>query len=67
MNELVAKFQRLEELCSRLEGYGVRICDMLLGSLASQARWADCLDEAAEQLEVELTARRQVDVELEAL
>jgi hypothetical protein len=43
MNELVAKFQRWEELCSRLDGPGARICDMLLGPPPSQARWADRL------------------------
>jgi hypothetical protein len=35
-NKLVAKFWRWEELCSRLEGSGVRICDLLLGTLPSQ-------------------------------
>jgi hypothetical protein len=37
MNELVAKFQRQEELCSWLEGPGMRICDLLLGPPPSQA------------------------------
>jgi hypothetical protein len=40
MNELVAKFQRWEELCSRFEGPGTSICDLLLGLPPSQARWA---------------------------
>jgi hypothetical protein len=31
MGELVAKFWRLEELCSWLERPGARICDLLLG------------------------------------
>jgi hypothetical protein len=44
----------------------VRICDLLLGSPPGRARMADCLDEAAGQLGVELPAR-QVDTELEAL
>jgi hypothetical protein len=67
MNELTTKFWRLEELCSWLEGLGVRIYDLLLGPPSSQARWADQLDEATGRLEVELAERRQVDAELEAL
>jgi hypothetical protein len=66
-NELVTKFWRLEELCSQLKGPGARICDLLLGPLPSQARWADHLDEATRWLEVELATRCQVDTELEAL
>jgi hypothetical protein len=66
MNELVAKFLRLEELSSRLEGPGRRIYDMLLGPPPSQARWADRLAEAAERLEAELSARRLVNAELGA-
>jgi hypothetical protein len=31
MEELVAEFWRLEELCSRLESLGTRIYDLLLG------------------------------------
>jgi hypothetical protein len=67
MNELVAKFLRLEELSSRLEGPGRRIYDMLLGPPPSQAPWADRLDMSASWLEVELPMRWQVDAELEAL
>jgi hypothetical protein len=37
-NELVTKFQRREELCSWIEGPGVRIYDLLLGPPPSQAR-----------------------------
>jgi hypothetical protein len=37
MNDLVAKFQRWKELCSWLEGPGVRIYDLLLGPPPSQA------------------------------
>jgi hypothetical protein len=37
MNELTAKFQKLEELCSRLEGPGTRIYSLLLGSPLDQA------------------------------
>jgi hypothetical protein len=66
-NKLVNKFWRLEELCSWLEGPGVRICNLLLGSPSSQVRWADRLDEAAVQLEAELAAWHQVDVKLVAL
>jgi hypothetical protein len=56
MNELVAKFQRQEELCSRLEEPGARIYYMLLGPPPSQAGWADRLAEAARWLEAELPA-----------
>jgi hypothetical protein len=65
-NELVAKFRRWEELCSRLEGPGARIYDLLLGPPPSQAQWADHLAEATGWLEVELTARQLVDAELGA-
>jgi hypothetical protein len=44
MNELTAKIQKLEELCSWLKGLGVRICDLLLGPLPGQAQWADHLE-----------------------
>jgi hypothetical protein len=67
MDELVAEFWRLEELCLRLERPGMRICDLLLGSPLSQARWADHLDKAVGRLEAKLAARREVDVELEAM
>jgi hypothetical protein len=56
MDELVAEFWRLEELCSWLEGPSVRICDPLLGPPLDQAQWADRLDEATMQLGVELVA-----------
>jgi hypothetical protein len=46
MNELATKFWRLEELCSRLEGPGVRIYSTLLGPPPGQACWADSLEEA---------------------
>jgi hypothetical protein len=41
MNELTAKFWRLEELCSWLEGPRARICGLLLRPPDSEARWAD--------------------------
>jgi hypothetical protein len=63
-NELVAKFQRQEELCSQLQGPGVRIYDLLLGLTPSQDQWADRLAEAAGRLEAELTRCRLVDAEL---
>jgi hypothetical protein len=50
MNELVAKFQSLEELSSWLEGLGARMCALLIGPSASQARWAERLDETASNL-----------------
>jgi hypothetical protein len=67
VDELVAQFWKLEELCSRLERPGAKIYDLLLRLPLDQARWANRLDEAAGRLEVELTAQRQVDTELEAL
>jgi hypothetical protein len=38
MDELVAQFQKLEELCSRLEQPDARICDLLLELPPNQAR-----------------------------
>jgi hypothetical protein len=67
VGELVTEFYRLEELCSRLERSGVRICDLLLGLPLGQARWAGRLDEATRQLGAKLVARWEVDAELEAL
>jgi hypothetical protein len=58
MDDLVDQFQKLEELCSRLEWPCTRIYDLLLGPPPDQARWADRLDDSAERLEPELTARR---------
>jgi hypothetical protein len=67
VDELVAQFWKLEELCSRLERPGAKIYDLLLRLPLDQARWANRLDEAAGRLEAELTAQRQVNTELEAL
>jgi hypothetical protein len=67
MNEPTAKFWWLEELCSRLDGLGVRIHGLLLEPPPDQAQWADHLDKAAEQLEAELAERHQVDAELDIL
>jgi hypothetical protein len=67
MDEVVAQFQKLEELCLGRERPGTRICDLLQGPPPDQARWADRLDEAVRRLEAELTAWRWVDTELEAL
>jgi hypothetical protein len=67
MEELVAKFWRLEEMCSWLEQPNARICDLLLGPPLNQARCADYLDEAVGRLQEELVARREVNAELEAL
>jgi hypothetical protein len=36
MDELVAKFQRQEELCLRLVGLGARICDLLNALTSSE-------------------------------
>jgi hypothetical protein len=59
VDELIAQSHKLEELCLWLEWPDAKICDPLLGSPHDQARWADCLDEAARRLEVELTAWRK--------
>jgi hypothetical protein len=67
MNELIAKFQKLEELCSRLEGHGKRICRLLLGPPPSHACWADCLEEAAGRLKAAMAEQRRANAELEAL
>jgi hypothetical protein len=67
VNELVAKFQRLEELSSRLEGFGAWIYTLLVGPPTRQARWADHLDEATRWLEVEMAKQHQVVTEQEAL
>jgi hypothetical protein len=67
VGELVTEFQKMEERCSRLERHAMRICDLLLGPPPGRARLADHLDKAARQLRVELAARWEVDVELEAL
>jgi hypothetical protein len=45
VGELVAKFQKLEERCLRLERPGMRIYDLLLGLPLGHARLADRLDE----------------------
>jgi hypothetical protein len=52
MNELVAKFRRWKELCSCLEGPGTKICAMLIGPPANEARWPHRFDKAAEWLEM---------------
>jgi hypothetical protein len=67
VDKLVAEFQKQEERSSRLEWSGARVCDLLLGPPSSRARLADRLEEAAGRLEVEQAARREADVELEAL
>jgi hypothetical protein len=45
----------------------VSICDLLLGSAPDRARLANRLDEATRQLRVELAARWEANVELEAM
>jgi hypothetical protein len=67
VGELVAKFRRLEGLCSQLERPGATICNRLLGLPLGQAQWAGRLNMAARWLGVDLAARREVDAELEAL
>jgi hypothetical protein len=47
VDELVSKFQRLEERLSRLEWTAMRICDLLLGPPPGQVRLVNRLDEAA--------------------
>jgi hypothetical protein len=62
MDELVAKFQRQEELCLRLVGPGARICDLLLRLPASQAQCADHLGEAAGWLEAVLSLVHNITI-----
>jgi hypothetical protein len=61
VGELAAKFQKMEERWSRLERLAVRIYDLLLRPPPSH------LDEATEQLRLELAARWEVDAKLEDL
>jgi hypothetical protein len=58
MNKLAAKFWRLEELCSRPEGPGKRIYNLLLRPPPGQARWANCLEEAVRRLEMAMAEQR---------
>jgi hypothetical protein len=56
VGELVAEFQMMDKWCSWLEWHTVRICDILLGPPPGQARPADHLDEAIDQLRAKLAA-----------
>jgi hypothetical protein len=67
VGELAIEFHNMEERWSRLEWPAAKIYDLLLGPPPSRAWLADRLDEATRQLKVELSARREVDAELEAL
>jgi hypothetical protein len=67
VGELIAEFQRLEEQRSWLERPAARIWDLLLGPPPGWVWLADHLDEVAWQLRAELVARREADVEQEAL
>jgi hypothetical protein len=67
MGKWAAKFQCLEETCSRLEGPGEKICSLFLGPSSDQAHRANCLEEVAERFKAILAERRQVDAELETL
>jgi hypothetical protein len=57
----------VEDHRSWLERPTTRICDLLLRLLPGRAWLADHLNEAAEQLKVELAAQREVEAELKAL
>jgi hypothetical protein len=67
VDELVAKFQKLDERCSWYEQPSMRIYDLLIGPPSSWSRLAGRLDKATEQLGVELATWREVNAELEAL
>jgi hypothetical protein len=57
----------MEDRCSQLERYAVRIYNLLLGLLPGRARLGDHLDKAVGDLRVELAARKEAHAELEAL
>jgi hypothetical protein len=67
VDELVAKFQKLDERRSWYEQPSMRIYDLLIGPPSSWSRLAGRLDKAIEQLGVELATWREVNAELEAL
>jgi hypothetical protein len=67
VGELVTDFQKEEVRRSRLEQPTVGICDLLLGPPPGRVQLADCLDEAAGQLRMELATQREAEAELEAL
>jgi hypothetical protein len=67
VSELATEFWKMEDWRSWLEQPAARISNLLLEPPSDRARLADRLDEAAEQLRMELAARREVDAELESL
>jgi hypothetical protein len=67
VGELVIEFQKVEERGSKLEWPTARMCNLLLRPPSGWAWLADRLDEAEWQLRVELAARQEAKVELEAL
>jgi hypothetical protein len=67
LDELVAKFWKQEEWCSRLEIHGTRVYDLILGLPSGRAQLVDILEEAVGQLGAEQAMWWEVDTELEAL
>jgi hypothetical protein len=52
VGEMVARFQEQAEWCSRLEAFGLRVCDLVLGLADGQAHLVAHLEEAVGQLQV---------------
>jgi hypothetical protein len=65
--KLVTEFLKVEGHRSKLKRPTTRICDMLLGPPTSRAGLANCLDEAARKIWVELATRQEGEAELEDL
>jgi hypothetical protein len=59
LTELAADFQKIEDQRSWIKRHAMRIYDLLLGPPSGRSRLAVRLDEAVEQLRVELVARRE--------
>jgi hypothetical protein len=67
MEEMLAEFQEQVERCLRLEGFGMRICDLILGPPFGWVQLVDHLEEAIGRLQMEPAGHREANAELEAL
>jgi hypothetical protein len=52
------------ELRSRLQNFGMRICELILEPPSSQVHRVDCLEEIVERLRAEQVERLESDAEL---